>query len=118
MPIWVVLVHYDKSFWEDYEAEYDDYYDYDYDYDDDDDDDYYDYDYDLEWEYHKVEEYGNDGYPVIPFKIKVTSDIPYYNGPGENHKINGYTGKGVFTIVEIKNDFGKLKSGSGWVKLY
>nr|WP_330361131.1 SH3 domain-containing protein [Blautia hydrogenotrophica] len=45
-------------------------------------------------------------------------------GPGTNYaKIGKYTGKGVFTITEVKSGtgstagWGKLKSGSGWISL-
>ena len=32
-------------------------------------------------------------------------------------KVNGQTGKGVFTIVEVKDGWGRLKSGVGWIWL-
>ena len=33
-----------------------------------------------------------------------------------NGQITGrYTGIGVFTIVEVRGDWGKLKSGAGWI---
>lgn len=39
-------------------------------------------------------------------------------GPGTNYAWTGrYTGKGVFTIVEQKNGWGRLKSGAGWISL-
>ena len=39
-------------------------------------------------------------------------------GPGTNYAWTGrYTGKGVFTIVERKNGWGRLKSGAGWISL-
>ena len=45
-------------------------------------------------------------------------------GPGVNYdKTGSYTGKGVFTIVEVKNGqgsktgWGRLKSGAGWICL-
>lgn len=39
-------------------------------------------------------------------------------GPGTNYAWTGrYTGKGVFTIVEEKNGWGRLKSGAGWISL-
>ena len=31
--------------------------------------------------------------------------------------VKGQTGKGVFTIVEVNNGWGKLKSGVGWIWL-
>lgn len=60
-----------------------------------------------------------------PYCVKV--DIPNLNirkGPGTNHDTTGrFTGRGVFTIVEVKNGpgankgWGKLKSGAGWISL-
>ena len=60
-----------------------------------------------------------------PFLVKV--DTPYLNirrGPGTNYATTGkYTGKGIFTIVEVqegagsKDGWGKLKSGAGWISL-
>lgn len=56
--------------------------------------------------------------PKPPFSIKVLiEDLKYYSGPGDNYKAVGQTGKGLFTITEIKNGWGKLKSGAGWVYL-
>ena len=35
-----------------------------------------------------------------------------------NYAVTGkYTGKGVFTITQVKNGWGKLKSGAGWIYL-
>lgn len=60
-----------------------------------------------------------------PFMVKI--DIPNLNirkGPGTNYSATGsFTGKGVFTITEVKTGsgsdagWGKLKSGVGWVSL-
>jgi N-acetylmuramoyl-L-alanine amidase CwlA len=56
-----------------------------------------------------------------PKEFKVRVEIPDLNirkGPGTNFdKIGKFTGKGVFTIVEEKDGWGKLKSGAGWIKL-
>ena len=67
--------------------------------------------------------------------VKEKSDLPYFvridisnlnirKGPGSNYATTGmYTGKGVFTIVEVSNGigstsgWGKLKSGAGWISL-
>ena len=54
----------------------------------------------------------------VPFSIKVTVDnLQIRKGPGTGYSTNGYTGKGTFTIVEKSGDWGKLKSGVGWVYL-
>ena len=60
-----------------------------------------------------------------PFFVRV--DIARLNirtGPGTDYSLTGkYTGKGVFTIVEVSNGtgsnsgWGKLKSGAGWISL-
>lgn len=54
-----------------------------------------------------------------PFLVKV--DIPDLNircGPGTNYARTGnYTGPGIFTIVEERDGWGKLKSGAGWIYL-
>lgn len=54
-------------------------------------------------------------------EIRVKVDIPYLNirkGPGEIYDKTGeYTGVGVFTITETQNNYGKLKSGAGWISM-
>ena len=53
------------------------------------------------------------------YKVKV--ETPYLNirkGPGTNFaKTGSYTGVGIFTIVETKDGWGKLKAGNGWIYL-
>lgn len=53
------------------------------------------------------------------YKVKVTaSALNYRSGPGTDYKINGIiTNKGIYTIVEEKNGWGKLKSEAGWINL-
>ncbi len=34
-----------------------------------------------------------------------------------NGKVNGQTSMGTFTIVEVRDGWGKLKSGAGWIWL-
>lgn len=60
----------------------------------------------------------------VPFKVRVTIDnLSIRKGPGTNTQRLGYTGKGVFTIVEVQNGqgsksgWGRLKSGAGWISL-
>lgn len=56
--------------------------------------------------------------PTAPFTVQViVSDLNYRSEPSMNGKVNGQTGKGVFTIVEVKDGWGKLKSGAGWIYL-
>lgn len=60
-----------------------------------------------------------------PFLVKVSAtDLNIRKGPGTNYAKTGkYTGKGVFTITEVKSGtgstagWGKLKGGAGWISL-
>lgn len=57
-------------------------------------------------------------FPDVPFTVKVIiSDLNYRKGPGMSYAVKGQTGKGVFTIVEVQDGWGKLKSGAGWIYL-
>lgn len=60
----------------------------------------------------------------VPFLVKVSiDDLRIRAGAGTNYKAVGYTGKGTFTIVEVKggpgsaSGWGRLKSGAGWISL-
>ena len=61
----------------------------------------------------------------VPFLVKVSiSDLNIRKGPGTDYARTGkFTGKGVFTIVEVSSGkgstagWGRLKSGAGWVSL-
>ena len=61
----------------------------------------------------------------VPFKVKVDIlDLNIRTGAGTDYAKTGeHTGKGVFTIVEVKAGkgstagWGKLKSGAGWISL-
>ncbi len=56
--------------------------------------------------------------PKTPFTVKIiVSDLNYRSEPSMSGKVMGQTGKGVFTITETKNGWGKLKSGAGWIYL-
>lgn len=60
-----------------------------------------------------------------PFLVRVSiNDLNIRTGPGTNYKKTGkYTGKGTFTIMEVKSGkgstkgWGRLKSGAGWISL-
>ncbi|MBR3307851.1 MAG: hypothetical protein IKI75_11460 [Lachnospiraceae bacterium] len=53
----------------------------------------------------------------VPFLVKV-KNLPIRTGPGEGYPMTGKTtGNGVFTILEVKDGYGKLKSGVGWIEL-
>ena len=53
------------------------------------------------------------------YKVKITADVlNVRNGAGTSYKVNATVKKGdVYTIVQEKNGWGKLKSGAGWIKL-
>lgn len=63
--------------------------------------------------------------PDVPFTVKVSiSDLNIRKGPGTDYAKTGtFTGKGVFTIMEVKSGqgstagWGRLKSGAGWISL-
>lgn len=56
---------------------------------------------------------------VTEKKVKVTASIlNIREGAGSKYKICGrITDKGVYTIIEVKDNWGKLKSGAGWISL-
>lgn len=62
---------------------------------------------------------------AVPYKVRVSiTDLNIRKGPGTNYARTGkFTGKGVFTIIEVKKGtgsttgWGKLKSGAGWISL-
>lgn len=57
-------------------------------------------------------------FPAVPFTVKVIiDDLNYRSEPYMNGKVNGQTGKGVFTIMEVRDGWGRLKSGAGWIYL-
>lgn len=75
-------------------------------------------------------DYGSGGSepsqnPKELYKVRVTIDnLIIRTGPGTNYsRAGGYTGVGVFTIVEeaagqgSASGWGKLKSGRGWISL-
>lgn len=54
----------------------------------------------------------------VPFTVRVDiNNLNYRSKPSMNSDIKGQTGKGVFTIVEVSNGWGRLKSGAGWISL-
>ena len=64
------------------------------------------------------EETSGSSYPELPFLVKVIiPDLNYRSGPSMNNAVKGQTGIGTFTIVEVKNGWGRLKSGAGWIWL-
>lgn len=57
-------------------------------------------------------------FPTTPFTVKVKiNNLNYRSEPSMNGTVKGQTGIGTFTITEVKNGWGKLKSGTGWIYL-
>ena len=56
--------------------------------------------------------------PSVPFQVKViVDDLNYRSQPSMSGSVKGQTGKGIFTIVEVSEGWGRLKSGVGWIWL-
>lgn len=57
--------------------------------------------------------------PINGFLVKInTATLNYRAGAGTSFKINGQVKQNqVYTIVEVKGDWGRLKSGAGWINL-
>ena len=54
----------------------------------------------------------------VPFLVRVSvSDLYIRKGAGTSYKTNGFIKPGVYTIVQTKGNWGKLKSGEGWICL-
>ena len=50
--------------------------------------------------------------------MKKIADLRIRTGPGTEYTWTGkYTGPGTFTITQVKDNWGKLKSGAGWISL-
>lgn len=70
---------------------------------------------------------GNNEQPAaaVPYKVQIEADdLNIRTGAGTGYaKAGEYTGRGVFTITEVRagagstSGWGKLKSGAGWVAL-
>ncbi len=60
----------------------------------------------------------------VEYRVQVVvSDLNIRTGPGTTYDKNGFTGQGIFTIVDTRSGagsaagWGKLKSGAGWISL-
>ena len=66
----------------------------------------------------KTPDTTTNNFPAVPFTVNVKiDDLNYRSQPSMNGAVKGQTDKGVFTIVEVNNGWGKLKSGVGWIWL-
>ena len=56
---------------------------------------------------------------TLPYKVKVTVDsLNIRKGPGKDYdKVGCIKDKGVYTITEVKGNWGHLRSGAGWICL-
>ena len=69
-------------------------------------------------ELEKTPDATTNNFPAVPFTVNVKiDDLNYRSQPSMDGAVKGQTGKGVFTIVEVNNGWGKLKSGVGWIWL-
>ena len=60
----------------------------------------------------------NTKFPETPFLVTVIiDDLNIRTSGSMMGMVVGQTGKGVFTITKVKNGWGKLKSGAGWIYL-
>lgn len=54
----------------------------------------------------------------VPYLVQVkVTDLYIRKGPSTSYGTKGVIAPGVYTIVEEKDGFGKLKSGAGWISL-
>ena len=61
---------------------------------------------------------SNTKFPAVPFTVTVKiDDLNIRSGASMSAAVKGQTGKGVFTITQISGEWGKLKSGAGWIYL-
>lgn len=54
----------------------------------------------------------------VPYTVRVDrAGLPIWSGPGEEYSRYGTAPAGVYTVVEERGGWGRLKSGAGWVRL-
>lgn len=49
----------------------------------------------------------------VPYRVQINNVVDIHSAPA----VSQVNVKGIYTIVEEKNGYGKLKSGVGWIKL-
>lgn len=55
-------------------------------------------------------------FSITPFTVKVlVDDLNIRTQPSSSSTSKGYIKKSAYTITEVNNGFGKLKSGAGWI---
>lgn len=73
-----------------------------------------------DWDGNQVypEPVSGSTFPQCPFSVEViVPDLNYRAEPCMGKNVRGVTGIGTFTIVEVKDGWGHLKSGAGWIWL-
>lgn len=54
----------------------------------------------------------------VPFKISVYKDNVLIKAePNDNSATKTICPKGIYTIIDVQNSYGKLKSGAGWIEI-
>ena len=54
----------------------------------------------------------------LPYLVRVKKEMEIRKGPGTGYgKADRKCPAGLFTIVEVKNGWGRLKSDAGWIQL-
>ena len=54
----------------------------------------------------------------VPFLVRVkVTDLYIRKGPGTSYENKGFIKPGVYTIVKTEGEWGRLKSGKGWICL-
>ena len=55
---------------------------------------------------------------IQPYVIKTTvNDAALYHSPSKNSGVIRRINRGLYTIIDEKNGFGKIKVGKGWIEL-
>ena len=74
---------------------------------------------DADWENFKKLVKSILGGAALPYKVRITASVLNVRaGAGTNYKVTTTVKKDeVYTIVEVKGSWGKLKSGAGWISL-
>ena len=62
---------------------------------------------------------ASSGATFTPYLVRITASVlNIRKGPGTTYAVTGQIkDRGVYTIVEQKGNWGRLKSGAGWISL-
>ena len=75
--------------------------------------------YGYDWQWFKKQLIAPTNKEPDTFTVKIICDeLNIRSGPGTSYKVVGTVKKNqVFTIIDVSGDWGKLKSGAGWISL-